>query len=363
MANDTIVIQYFKYPQTSYGLFQSGQADILTGTPPDYFPLIKQQVAIGQASIYEFPSLSDNMLYLAGWWGPGMFNETDMKLSFGSQYHMPVTYFLNLDVRKAFAYAFDYNYFLDEILGNERYGVDFGSGIAGAGNMQGMPYSVPESELQNVPVYNLTYAKQLLEESGEYNTSIDIPFAIPPCYTCYGMGNKTEFAMVEMYAAAIHSIDPNIVITPVADNSSAPAYVSYPIRVTGSIADYPAQSDVVDILYQDPDTPGWLNSSGYPDQAATFTQINALIQQADSTTNATLAAQDYKQMEQLAINLYLYVYLDQQNSIYVVKPYMNGYQGQISYVMNPMGWYVIEYVWWVKTCGSIQACSGRGIGP
>jgi len=21
------------------------------------------------------------------------------------------------------------------------------------------------------------------------------------------------------------------------------------------------------------------------------------------------------------------------------------------------------YFWWVKTCGSIQACSGRGIGP
>ena len=89
--------------------------------------------------------------------------------------------------------------------------------------------------------------------------------------------------------------------------------------------------------------------------------MNALIAEADSTTNATLAAQDYKQIEQIAINLCLYIYLFQANYFYVVKPYMNGYQGQISYLMNPMA--PDYYVYWVKTCGSVQACSGRNIGP
>ena len=100
-------------------------------------------------------------------------------------------------------------------------------------------------------------------------------------------------------------------------------------------------------------------------EAAMFDQMNSLIQIADSTTNATLAAQDYKQAEQIAINLYMYVYTIVPNNFWVVKPYMNEYQGQISYQENPMfgGGGIGLYFWWVKTCGSIQACSGRNIGP
>ena len=67
-----------------------------------------------------------------------------------------------------------------------------------------------------------------------------------------------------------------------------------------------------------------------------FAQMKSLIQIADSTTNAPLAAQNYKQAEQIAINLYMYVYTIVPNFFWVVKPYMNGYQGQISYQQNPM---------------------------
>ena len=104
-----------------------------------------------------------------------------------------------------------------------------------------------------------------------------------------------------------------------------------------------------------------MNSSGHADEAAMWTQMNTLIAEADSTTNATIAAQEYKQIEQMGINLYLYVYLYQMNEFYVVKPYLIPYKGEISLFMNPMGFDL--YDWWVKTCGSTQACSGRGIGP
>lgn len=216
-ANNTLVIQWVKYPETSYALLRSGQADVLEEPPPQQFPLIKEQVANGQAKIYQFPTLTP---YYIDFTGPeGLFNETDMKSSFGSQYHMPHNYFMNLDVRKAFAYAFNYPYYLDEVLGNKRYGVEIGRGYAGF-ILRGLPYFVPESELQNVPVYNLTYAKQLLQQSGEYDTAIDIPFPIGSCYTCGG-GKQTVWAMAQMWADAIHSIDPNIVITPTVSNSSA----------------------------------------------------------------------------------------------------------------------------------------------
>jgi hypothetical protein len=209
-----------------------------------------------------------------------------------------------------------------------------------------------------------------LQESGEYGVSVNIPIAIQA-------GVTDDFAQAQMWASAVNSIDPNIVMTPVA----VPLYDFFgvylipgqnpmPIAVGNNwIADYPYPSDFVDPMYKEGGiftaSYGWsveyLNSTGHADQARMCAQINALIQTADSTTNATLAAQDYLQAEQLAINLYMYVYTYIRNEFLIVKPYMNGYQGQISYEENPQLFTL--YYWWVKTCGSIQACSGRGIGP
>jgi hypothetical protein len=59
----------------------------------------------------------------------------------------------------------------------------------------------------------------------------------------------------------------------------------------------------------------------------------------------------------LAINLYMYIYTYTPNYFLVVKPYMSAYQN-----IGPAGAAGVYY-WWIKTCGSIQACSGRGIGP
>jgi len=354
--NDTVVVQWVKDPETSFRLFRSGQADFVPHPPPASFPQIKQLVANGQARLYQLPTAAAYMI----WYGNEWYNETAMKLSFGSQYHCPTDYFLNLNVRKAWAYAFNYNYFLDEILGNNKYGIEFGYGFAGAGNLQGMPDYVPESEFQNVPVYNLTYAKQLMQESGQYNTSIDIPYPVSPCYNCGFMDNQTELAMAQMYAASLHSMDPNILLTPTTDNSSA-LNGAYLIGDFVYSADYPYPSDLVEMQYLWPTVPAWMNSTGHPDEAAMFAQMNALISEADSTTNMTLAAQEYRQIEQMGINLYIYIYLYQMNEFYLVKPYLNPYQGQISLFMNPTNYNL--YDWWVKTCGSVQACSGRNIGP
>ena len=363
--NNTVVIQWVKDPETAYNLFRSGQADIVTALPTNYFPLIKQQVANGQAALYQYPALFEQFFVFTL-----RIDETAMKANFGSQYHIPSDYFTNLNVRKAFAYAFDYKKYIDEIQGNAKYGIDFGSSYAGV-IIQGLPYHVPESELQNVPTYNLTYAKQLLQQSGEYDTSINIPVVV-------WSGNTVDFAAAEMWAAAINSIDPNIIMNPVyLPLATLFAYLipgsnPMPVYGLGWFADYPYPSDFVDPMYKEggiyPASDGWavdyLNSTGHQDQAAMYAQMNSLIEEADLTTNATLAAQDYKQVEQIAINLYMYVYTIQRNFFWVVKPYMNGYQGQISYQMNPMNGGGGLYFWWVKTCGSIQACSaGRKIAP
>jgi ABC-type transport system substrate-binding protein len=363
VVNNTVVIQWVKDPETAYNLFTSGQADIVTSLPTDYVALIPKQVASGEAAMYQSPTL--DCYYFSFY---VYVNETGMKADFGSQYHVPSDYFANLDVREAFAYAFNYTNYINEITGNQKYGVDFGSNYAGA-IIPGMPYYVPPSQLQNVPTYDLVKAKQLLQQSGQYGTSINIPIAILN-------GHTAQFAAAQMWASALNSIDPNIVMNPV--YVSWQMYYSYwfPIGGAGFAADYPYPSDLVDVMYKQggfwgfsvgsySNTLQYLNSTGQADQATMFAQMNSLIQTADSTTNTTLAAQDYRQAEQLAINLYMYVYLDVPNSFWVVKPYMNGYQGQISYQENPMfgGGGMGLYFWWVKTCGSVQACSGRSIGP
>jgi ABC-type transport system substrate-binding protein len=359
-VNDTVVIQWVKDPQTAYNLFKSGQADTVEGLPPSYLALIPKLVADGEAAMYETPTLTEyfNMFNLD-------INATNLKTNSGPQYHIPSDYFDNLDVREAFAYAFNYTYYLDEILGNKKYGIDFGNSYAGV-IIPGLPDYVPPSQLRNIPTFNLTEAKQLLEQSGEYGVSINIPV-----FTLSGQTNS--FAGIQMWGAALNSIDPNIVMTPV--YISVPSYFTlnpnpgqFPIPLFVDLpweADYPYPSDFVDGMYKQggyyPAPFGWsvqcLNSTGHADQAKTFAEMNSLLQVADSTTNATLAAQDYKAAEQLAINLYMYVYTYVPNYFLVVKPYMHGYQNV------PLIYAAGYYDYYVKTCGSTQACSGRGIGP
>ncbi|MGA8904360.1 MAG: ABC transporter substrate-binding protein, partial [Candidatus Bathyarchaeia archaeon] len=366
VVNNTVVIQWVKDPETAYNLFTSGQADIVTWLPTSYLALIPKQVANGKAAMYQTPSLTANTFSFNL-----DVNVAAMKADFGPQYHVPSDYFANLDVREAFAYAFNYTNYIDEILGNVKYGIDFGSNYAGV-IIPGLPYYVPPSQLQNVPAYELAKAKQLLQQSRQYGTSINIPIVI------YA-GETVQFAAVQMWAAALNSIDPNIVMNPVyVPLATMSTYLvagqnPMPIWFLGWLADYPYASDFVDPFYKqggfyaaaDGWTGEYLSSTGHADEATMFAQMNSLIKIADSTTNVTLAAQDYKAAEQIAINLYMYVYTFVPNSFWVVKPYMNGYQGQISYQENPMFGSAAAglYFWWVKTCGSVQACSGRNIGP
>jgi len=363
VVNNTVVIQWVNDPETAYNLFTSGQADIVSGLPTDYLALIPKQIANGKAAMYQTPPLNCNAFDFNL-----DINVTNMKTVFGPQYHVPPDYFANLDVREAFAYAFNYTNYVDEILGNRKYGIDFGSSYAGV-IVPGLPDYVPPSQLQNVPTYDLAKAKQLLQQSGEYGTSINIPVG-------NWAGDTNSFAGAQMWAAALNSIDPNIVMTPVYirnGNMGVPGQNPIPIMEATWGADYPYPSDFVDAFYKQggyyPAPNSWavnqFNLTGHAQQATMFAQMNSLIQIADSTTNATLAAQDYKAAEQIAINLYMYVYTVDPNYFWVAQPYMNGYQGQISYEENPMlgGYLLGVYFWWVKTCGSVQACSGRNVGP
>jgi ABC-type transport system substrate-binding protein len=345
-----VIIYWVKDPETAYNLFVSGEADIVTGLPSQYFPSLKSLVAQGQAKIEQFPTLSEFFLN---------FNikiDTEGLKKINPAYHIPSDYFANLKVRKAFAYAFDYQNYIDNIVGNKKYGFNFGNLYAGV-IIKGLPYYIPPEELQNIPTYNLTYAKQLLIESGMYNVSVYFPIIVPS-------GDTVNYQAAQMLAQALHSIDPNIQAEPLYMPFSTiigymvPDQNPLPMYYLGWIADYPHPSDFVDAMYLEngtyPAPNGWtvqyLKSLGYNDQANMYDQLNKLIKQADSETDPVKARELYKQVEQIAINLYMFIYLTQPNAFWVIKPYMNGYNNDISYQENPMigGAGDSLFFWWVK---------------
>jgi ABC-type transport system substrate-binding protein len=353
-VNNTIVIQWVKDPETAFNLFtQSGSADIVQGLPDSYFPSLEQQQAAGQTVIYQTPSLS-NFFYVYNL----NISSSLMQSQFGSSANVPSNYFENTYVREAFAYSFNYTNFLDELLGNLVYGENFGSGYAGA-IINGLADYVPPNQLTGVPTYNLSYATQLMQESGEYNLTVNIPAVVES-------GDTTDFAAFQMWAAAVHQMDPNIVVTPVYEpwpiilGDLVDGANPMPLFTLGWSVDYPYPSDFINPMYQQGGTypsatawdVNWLNATGYSNESAQYQQLNTWISQANAATNSTQAAQLYKQAEQQAINLYMYVYTYQANAFWVVKPYMTAYNSgnTIQSEQNPMygGGGMSLYYWWVK---------------
>ena len=349
-VTNKISIQWVKDAETAYLLYTSGSADIVTALPTTYMPLIKGQVGAGTSSLYAFPTLACAFF---------VFNENIaenlMHSAFGSSYSVPADYFANELVREAFCYAFDYTNYIDEILGNNVYGENFGTAYAGA-IINGLPYYVPESQLQNVPTYDLTQATSLMQQSGQYSTKVSIPFIV-------GSGDTVNYAAAEMLAAALNKMDPNIVMTVIYQPFSSevgytvPGANPMPIYSLAWISDYPAAADNVNALYLqggtypsgDGLTVSYLNSAGFTAEATQYSQLNTVLQQANAATSASTAGPLYKQAEQDGINMYLYIYTVDENAFWIVKPYMTGYNG-IQSEENPLigGALDSTYYWWVK---------------
>jgi len=375
--NDTVIIYWVKDPETAYEMFASGQADIVTGLPSSYIPLLEGLEAKGQASLYEFPTLSEFFFIF-------VLNVSQTALhSINPAYTIPSWYFANPLVREAFAYAFNYTQYINSIVGNVKYHFNFGSPYCGV-LIPGLDYYFPPSQLTGCPTFNLTYAKELMEESGFYNISVYFPIVI-------ASGDTTDFTAAEMWAQALSMIDPNIHAQPIYMPFSTQISYMVPgqnpmaIFYMGWIADYPLASDFINAMYEQggtyPAPDGWdvsylenlsayfnaskiswpgLSPSLEPEigkmlwqEAMEYQQLNNVIMQADAAelaNNVTAAYQLFRQAENIAVQLYMYVYTIQPNAYWVIKPYMHGYMGMISWEENPMVGGAADswYFWWVK---------------
>jgi len=337
-ANDTIYIQWEKDVSTALLLAESGLTDIVVGLPNYDYPILSHLSSEGKININTYPTL--NIL-----WYQFNFNiNTTMLSTLGQGYHVPQYYFTNLDVRRAFAYAFDYANYIDNLVGNNRYGADFAINYTGVIPL-GMPGYMNTTTLRQngaiIPTYNLSIAKAYLEASGLYNTSINIPIIV-------WAGDPVDFAAVQDWASVMNSIDPNIHANALYMEFSQ--FLGYqvanenplPIAMNEWFPDYPFPSDYIIPMYQENGTYSY--SNGYTPQILTLTGhmnqskidllMNQYIAEAQNTGNATLALKYYDQAEVLAVNLTFFVYAEQLNGLWFYSSALKGVQYELNPAIN-----------------------------
>src|SRR5207302_2064687 len=121
-----VVLQYVGDPATRELSLEAGQADI-AGIPSSHFDVAKRLQGLGLIKIQFNPTL--NMF----WWN---FNLEIYQSAVGSGANpygnqVPPDFFVDLNMRKAFAYAFNYQQYLDQIVGNKKFGATFGTPFNG----------------------------------------------------------------------------------------------------------------------------------------------------------------------------------------------------------------------------------------
>jgi ABC-type transport system substrate-binding protein len=332
-SNETVVLDYVKEASTAILLLEDGQADIVSGLPTSSIPSVQGLESTGQASIYTFPTMTT-------YFYPFNFNINETMLhSVGSSYSIPSNYFANLYVRKAFVDMFNYSEFLNDIVGNAKFHMTLGSGYVGL-LPPGMIGYQPESKWANVPSYNLTLAKQYLEESGNWSTVVNFPIFVQS-------GDTTNFAAMAMWAQAVHALDANITMTPVYITfSQMIAYTAVnqnpmPIYDLGWGTSIPDPINMIPPMYVAggfyPSGDGILTASslaamGYPQEAQNFSEIGNLSNEAASNPNATQRALEYQQANQIGINMTLYLYTYIPSGMWIYQSWLKGVQ----YEENPV---------------------------
>ncbi|MCL4447521.1 MAG: ABC transporter substrate-binding protein [Thermoplasmatales archaeon] len=334
-AKDDVQIYWVLSDETALLMLKSGQANVVVRLPSSDYPAVTQMMNQGKLNVTSFNT--EKVYFFAFNFN---INETMMR-TFGSQFSVPSAYFANPDVRLAFAYAFNYTNYIDNLLGNKVYGINFGSGYTGL-IPNGMPGYKSPSQLQNVPQYDIAMATQYMQQSGNYSTQVNIPIIV-------WSGDLTDYAAASMWAQALHTMDPNIQATPIYQPFASvegyavpganpmPLYLwdwnppwNYPtatmsfLYLAGEYGGYLPPANGIDY--------GYLNSIGYTAEAQQWDQLNNYTL-AGISANSTATALNYFDMgEQMAINMTMYVYLYQSNGIYITTP---GIQG-MNWEMNPL---------------------------
>lgn len=363
--NAIVVIDWVKTPDTALLMLQDGQADIVggyIGLPPSDFPAVQKLQSQGLVNIYSFPTLADY------WFAFNIKINKDLEATqLGSQFNEPSNYFADLPTRFAWINSFDYQGYLDNILGNKKYGATFGIGYKGT-IPPGIPYYVPPDQLGGLPTQNLDAARGNFSLSAWHDRKITLPIALL-------VGDSVTLAAAEEWASMLSQISGgNITATPV--------QLQHPLQLGDIVPDmnpqgvyfqsweldYPYPSDplagdlqqggfftggndwtVSNFASLPPPNPHGLvqvNGSLYT-QAQVYAWLNGNITLGNGSVDPAVIQKAYKTVEQLEIAMGLYAYVVIPNQIFYFRSWLHGYQYNENPI-QPAGGGGLLYFWLAK---------------
>jgi len=360
-----VVIDWVKTPDTALLMLQDGQADIVggyIGLPPSDFPAVQKLQSQGIVNIYSFPTLADY------WYGFNIKIDKDLEATqLGSQFNEPSNYFADLPTRFTWINSFDYQGYLDNILGNKKYGATFGTPYKGT-IPPGIPYYVPPDQLGGLPTMNLAAAKGNFSLSAWHDMKITIPIALL-------VGDSVTLAASEEWASTLSQISGGNI-------TAVPVQLQHPIQL-GDIApnmnpqgvyyqswelDYPYPSDPISGDLQEggffsggndwtlanfaslppPNSHGLVSVNGsLYTQAQVWRWMQGNITLGNGSVDPVVIQRAYKTLELLEVAMGLYAYVMVPNQIFYFRSWIQGYQNNENPI-QPAGGGGLLYFWLTK---------------
>ena len=308
-----VVIEYLTNEATAQQAFATGSAQFAEGAYPvsdtaALLNLVNQGIvsttSVAQLSVF---SLYFNM----------QVNVTGMQ-GYDKQANIPSYFFADLNVRKAFSYAFNYSYWIDQAWSAD--GIAFAENITGV-IPRGMLEYPSNISTQYPETTNYALAKYYWSQS-QFATGANASKKwYIPLFNSQGVPEVDQ--MYSEYGSYLSQISNGQIVTTIVDVSFAAIVGNtlvtaganpMPLYFLGWIDDYPDASDFVAPFYEPggsyslPDGLYAQNPGFNASQAAMVTEMQDLLVNASETTNVTLSTDLYYKAEVIATQqLFLYV--------------------------------------------------------
>jgi ABC-type transport system substrate-binding protein len=344
-----VVLQYVADAATRELSLESGQADI-AGIPSDHFPVAKRLAGLGLARIQFNPTL--NMF----WWN---FNLEIYQSAVGSTANpygnqVPPNFFVDLNMRKAFAYAFNYGQYMDQIVGNKKFGATFGTPFNGM-IPSGM---VGYENLSALNVFNMSQAHTFYNQTawvrdhGWASSGFTVAINVENADTVNRNGAAAWAQNIEQLAPGV-----KVLVKPIAFSeqiaNSVPHLNPMGIYFLGWLADYPFPTDYTYPMLMPADsavnstTPNggtYPNANGYNIQYLAA-DPNGTNQVSDSrnirnwindtlnppnSTNIAIVVSDSQKAQRAFANLWYYVPAFQQFTFFTFRTWITGMDKELN---------------------------------
>jgi peptide/nickel transport system substrate-binding protein len=350
-----VVLQYVADPATRELSLESGQADI-AGIPSSHFDVAKRLQGLGLIKIQFNPTL--NLI----WWN---FNLEIYQSAVGSSANpygnqVPPDFFVDLNMRKAFAYAYNYSQYFDQILGNKKFGATFGTPFNGI-IPSGM---VGYEDLSGLNVFDMVQARSYFNQTAwvrDHGGTANLANAGFTIAINVEAADTVNRAAALAWAQNIKLLAPtaniNVLIKPISFEEmitdSVPHNNPMGIYFLGWVADYPFPTDYTlpmllpansPVNSTKPDGGTYPNANGYniqylaadpngTNQVTASTNIRNWILDSISQPNATIVSavvNDSQQAQRAFANLWLYVPGYQSYTFFTFRTWITGMDKQLN---------------------------------